>query len=153
MSFRSFFFLVGREMVKSFIDVAQDSPRTDLGIPVKTKNPCIKPFPLPRDRLSIFNFTSRCFLLIVHTQFFKTSPPGLPPENPCTSQFPEYHHPGTFPLYWCKGNTRSFLYRLPLCVPRCRTSSNCFHGRGPKFISSGNNGFPPSFCGLYKSRS
>ena len=26
-------------MVKSFIDVVQDSPRTGLGIPVKTKNP------------------------------------------------------------------------------------------------------------------
>ena len=26
-------------MAKSFIDVVQDSPRTGLGIPVKTKNP------------------------------------------------------------------------------------------------------------------
>ena len=26
-------------MVESFIDVVQDSPRTGLGIPVKTKNP------------------------------------------------------------------------------------------------------------------
>ena len=26
-------------MAKSFIDVVQDSPRTGLGIPIKTKNP------------------------------------------------------------------------------------------------------------------
>ena len=32
-----FFFLVRGKMAKSFIDVVQDSPRTGLGIPVKTK--------------------------------------------------------------------------------------------------------------------
>ena len=45
-------------MAKYFIDVVQDSPRTGLGIPVKTKkNPSFEPIHRPRNRLSALNFT------------------------------------------------------------------------------------------------
>ena len=50
-------------MVKYFIDVVQDSPRTGLGIPVKTKTPSLKPYYRLRDRLSALNFTSGWFRL------------------------------------------------------------------------------------------
>ena len=40
-------------MSKSFIDVVQDSPRTGLGIPVKTKkDPSLEPIHRPRNHLS-----------------------------------------------------------------------------------------------------
>ena len=45
-------------MAKSFIDVAQDSPRTGLGIPVKTKKkPSLEPIHRPWNRLSGLNIT------------------------------------------------------------------------------------------------
>ena len=40
-------------MPKSSIDVVQDTPKTGLGIPVKTKkNPSLEPIHRPRNRLS-----------------------------------------------------------------------------------------------------
>ena len=36
-------------MAKSFKDVVQDSPRTGLGIPVKTKNPLSRTNTMPRE--------------------------------------------------------------------------------------------------------
>ena len=49
-------------MAKSFIDVVQDSPRTGLGIPVKTKKPPhLEPIHHPRNRLSALNFTGGWF--------------------------------------------------------------------------------------------
>ena len=45
-------------MAKSFIDVVQDSPRTGLGIPVKTKKKTsLEPIHHPRNSLSALNFT------------------------------------------------------------------------------------------------
>ena len=49
-------------MAKSFIDVLQDSPRTGLAIPVKTKKtPSLEPIHYPRNRLSALNFTGGWF--------------------------------------------------------------------------------------------
>ena len=49
-------------MAKSFIVVVQDSPRTGLGIPVKTKKtPYLEPIHHPRNRLSALNFTGGWF--------------------------------------------------------------------------------------------
>ena len=51
-------------MAKSFIDVVQDSPRTGLRIPVKTKkNPFHEPIRRPRNRLSALNFAGSWFQL------------------------------------------------------------------------------------------
>ena len=53
-------------MAKSFIDAVQDSPRTGLGIPVKTKkNPSLEPIHYPRNSLSALNFTGSWFQLKV----------------------------------------------------------------------------------------
>ena len=53
-------------MAKSFIDVVQDSPRTGLGIPVKTKKkPSLEPIHRLRNRLSALNFTGGWFQLKV----------------------------------------------------------------------------------------
>ena len=52
-------------MSKSFIDVVQDYPRTDLSIPVKTKTPSLEPKHHPRNRLSALNFTGGWFQLEV----------------------------------------------------------------------------------------
>ena len=53
-------------MAKYFIDVVQDSPRTGLGIPVKTKKkPSLEPIHNPRDRLSALNLTGGWFQLKV----------------------------------------------------------------------------------------
>ena len=53
-------------MAKSFIDVVKDSPRTGLGIPVKTKNPLsLEPTNRPRNRLSALNITGGWFQLKV----------------------------------------------------------------------------------------
>ena len=44
-------------MAKCFIDVLQDSPRTGLDIPVKTKKTLyLEPIHRPRNRLSSLNF-------------------------------------------------------------------------------------------------
>ena len=48
-------------MAKSFIDVVQDSPKTGLGIPVKTKNPFREPYYHLRNRLSALNFSRGWF--------------------------------------------------------------------------------------------
>ena len=51
------FFLWGGKIAKSFIDVVQDSPRTGLGIPVKTKKkPSFEPIQRPWKRLSGLDF-------------------------------------------------------------------------------------------------
>ena len=51
-------------MAKSFIDVVQESPRTGLGIPVKTKKkPSLEPIHRPRNRLSALNFADSWFQL------------------------------------------------------------------------------------------
>ena len=52
-------------MAKSFIDVVQDSPRTGVGIRVKTKTPYLEPKRHPRNRLSALNFTGGWFQLKV----------------------------------------------------------------------------------------
>ena len=49
-------------MAKSFIDVVQDSSRTGLGIPVKTKKkPSLEPIHRLRNRLSASYFTGSWF--------------------------------------------------------------------------------------------
>ena len=49
-------------MAKSFIDVVQDSPRTGLGIPVRSKKPPLSnQLHRPRKRLSAINFTDSWF--------------------------------------------------------------------------------------------
>ena len=40
-------------MAKSFIDVVQDSPRTGLGIPVKTKKPLSRTNTRPEEPMSV----------------------------------------------------------------------------------------------------
>ena len=53
-------------MAKYFIDLVQDSPRTCLGIPVKTKiTPSLEPIHRPRNHLSALNFTGGWFQLKV----------------------------------------------------------------------------------------
>ena len=53
-------------MAKSFIDVVQDSPRTGLGIYVKTKKMLsLEPLYRPRNRLSALNFAVSWFQLEV----------------------------------------------------------------------------------------
>ena len=53
-------------MPKSFIDTVQNSPRTGIGIPVKTKKkPSFEPKHRPRNHLSASNFTGGWFQLKV----------------------------------------------------------------------------------------
>ena len=69
-------------MAKSFIDVVQDSRRTRLGIPVKTKkNPSLKPIHRPWNRLSALNFTGGWFRLIVAYESFIIRSPGTHPHS------------------------------------------------------------------------
>ena len=57
-------------MAKSFTDVVQDSSRTGLGIPVKTKKkPSLEPIPRPRNRISALNFPGSWFQLKVVYDF------------------------------------------------------------------------------------
>ena len=65
-------------MAKSFIDVVQDSPRTGLGISVKTKTPSLEPKHHPRNRLSALNFTDGWFQLIVAYDSSVIRSPGTP---------------------------------------------------------------------------
>ena len=65
-------------MAKSFIDVVQDSPRTGLGIPVKTKTPSLEPKRHPWNRLSALNFTGGWFQLEVAYDFSVIRSPGTP---------------------------------------------------------------------------
>ena len=65
-------------MVKSFIDVVQDSPRTGLGIPVKTKNPSLEPKHHTRNRLSALNFMGGWFQLKVAYDSSIIRSPGTP---------------------------------------------------------------------------
>ena len=51
--------------MKSLIDVVQDSPRTDLGIPVETNKPPHEPIHRSRNRLSALNFAGSWFQLKV----------------------------------------------------------------------------------------
>ena len=66
-------------MAKSFIDVVQDSPRTGLGIPVKTKKtPSLEPIHRPRNRLSALNFAGSWFQLKVAYDSSVFRSPGTP---------------------------------------------------------------------------
>ena len=66
-------------MAKSFIDVVQDSPRTGLGIPVKTKkNPSHEPIHYPWNRLSALNFAGSWYQLNVAYDSSVVRSPGTP---------------------------------------------------------------------------
>ena len=66
-------------MAKSFIDVVQDSPKTGLGIPVKTKKkPSHEPIHRPRNRLSALNFASSWFQLKVAYDSSVVRSPRIP---------------------------------------------------------------------------
>ena len=72
-------------MAKSFIDVVQDSPRTDLGIPVKNITPSLGPYFRSRNRLSALNFISgwsglKVVLRLFHYQAYTN--PTLPAAHP-----------------------------------------------------------------------
>ena len=64
-------------MAKSFIDV-QDSPRTGLGIPVKTRKLPLEPIHRPRNRLSALNFMGSWFQLKVAYDSSVIRSPGTP---------------------------------------------------------------------------
>ena len=65
-------------MAKNFIDVVQDSSRTRLDIPVKTKKPSLEPIHHPRSHLSALNFMGDLFLLIVAYDSSVIRSPGTP---------------------------------------------------------------------------
>ena len=68
-------------MAKSFIDVVQDSPRTRLGIPVKTKNPLYRTNTPPAEPPFGFKFHGRLVPAYSRVRFFhhlfaRNIPPG-----------------------------------------------------------------------------
>ena len=66
-------------MAKSFINVLQDSPRTGLGIPVKTKkNPSLEPIHCPWNHPSALNFAGSWFQLKVAYDSSVIRLPGTP---------------------------------------------------------------------------
>ena len=65
-------------MAKSFKEVVQDSSRTGLGIPVKTKNPLSRTNTPPRNRLSALNFASGWYQLKVAYDSSVIRSPGTP---------------------------------------------------------------------------
>ena len=58
-------------MAKSFIDVVQDSPRTRLGIPVKTKNPLSRTNTPPAEPRFGFKLHGRLVPAYSHVRLFR----------------------------------------------------------------------------------